>query len=194
AVAVDVAGRTLVAYDSDWNASGNNPDGNIEVWITGGVFAPPQSSMFCNTPNLAIPDPNGAGVTDVISVATPGTLVDLNVSVIIEHTFVGDLRVDLRHVDTGTNARLIARPGRPPGAGCSGDDIDATLDDEATMAVENECVTPGPVAIAGTFSPNQALSRFDGEDLSGDWELRVSDVANGDAGTFVEWCLIPSTP
>jgi hypothetical protein len=187
-------GRTLVAYQSDGDTSGNNPDANLELWVAGGAFDPPTRSVLCSAPNLPIPDESSVGAADVITVSDTGTLVDVDVRVRVEHTFVGDLRVDFSHIDTGTTTRLVARPGRPPGAGCSGDDVDATLDDEAPDSVEGECVTPGPIAINGTFSPNQALSRFDGEDLSGDWELRVSDRGRNDVGTFLEWCLIPSTP
>jgi hypothetical protein len=186
--------RPLVAFVSNGDFAGSNPDANTEIFVTGATFAPPDRAIFCSTPNLAIPDRNGAGVTDVITVPTPGTLVDLDISIRIEHTFVGDLRAVLRHVDTDTTVRLFHRPGRPPGAGCSGDDIEATLDDEAASPVDDECVRPGPIAIEGSFVPDNALSGFDGEDLSGDWELRVSDRARGDLGTFVEWCLIPSTP
>jgi Tol biopolymer transport system component len=186
--------RALVAFQSDGDFSGTNPDRNLEVWVSGGAFDPPTPGVYCSAPNLPIPDDSTVGASDAITVSDTGPLVDVDVWVSVEHPFVGDLRVDFRHVDTGTTARLVARPGRPPGPGCSGDDIDATLDDEATTTVEDQCVTPGPIAINGTFSPNQSLRRFDGEDLSGDWELRVSDRGRNDVGTFLEWCLIPSTP
>ena len=123
-----------------------------------------------------------------------GTIVDLDVSVRIEHPFVSDIRVILRHVPTGTQARLLDRIGRPPGAGCSGDDIDATLDDAAATDIDDECVLPGPISIQGTFRPDQALARFNGEDMSGDWQLRVSDRSRNNVCTLVEWCMIPATP
>jgi Tol biopolymer transport system component len=192
AVAVS-ANRPLVTFLSNGDFSGNNPDANVEIWATGTNFEALAAAVFCSTPDLAIPDRNSVGVTDVISVPVSGTLADLDVSVRIEHTFVGDLRVRLRHVDTGTTANIIDRPGRPPGAGCSGDDIDATLDDEAASSVEDQCVRPGPIAIEGRFTPDKPLSRFDGEDLLGDWELQVSDRARSDLGTLIEWCLVPTT-
>jgi hypothetical protein len=182
-----------VVFWSNGDTSGNNPDVNSEIWTSGPTFDPPDISVLCSTPNLPIPDQNGAGVRDVIAVATPGMLVDVDVSLRIEHSRIGDLWIVLTHLDTGTSVRLIDRPARPPGAGCSGDDIDATLDDEAAAAAEDECVTPGPVSISGRFSPHRALSAFDGEDLAGDWELRVSDRRRSNMGTFVEWCLIPAT-
>lgn len=192
AVAI-ASGRPLVAFLSNGDFSGNNADANVEIWTTGAAFEQVATANFCSAPNLAIPDRNNGGVTDVISVPVSGTLTDLDVWVRIEHTFVGDLRVRLRHADTGTTGNVVDRPGRPPGAGCSGDDIDATLDDEASSSVEDECVRPGPIAIEGEFTPNRSLSRFDGEDLFGDWELQVSDRATRDLGTFIEWCLIPTT-
>ena len=164
----------------------------MEIWAGGAAFDPPDLPVFCSAPNLPIPDNTPSGVDDVITVGSAGLLTDLDLYVRIEHTWVGDLRVRLRHLDTGTTSTIINRPGRPPGAGCSGDDIDATLDDEAASPIEDECVTPGPIAIEGIFSPNQPLDRFDGEDVSGDWQLRVSDRAGFDIGTLLEWCLMPS--
>ena len=185
--------RPLVTFLSNGDFSGNNADGNVEIWTGGASFVLPAVSTFCRTPNLPIPDQNGGGVTDTMTVTTAGTLTDLNVYVRIEHTWVGDLVVRIRHVDDGVTRRIVDRPGRPPGSGCSGDDIDATLDDEGTAPVENQCDTVGPIAIEGTFLPNQTLSNFDGLALATDWELRVSDRAGGDIGTLLEWCLIPST-
>lgn len=189
--AVAVAGnRPLAAFVSNGDFSAGNADGNVEVWAGEAAFDPPDQRIYCSTPNLAIPDNNNQGVRDFLTVADTGVLLDLDVFLRIEHTFVGDLRVILRHVDTGVQRRMVNRPGAPPGFGCSGDDIEATLDDEAATSVEDECVTPGPVAIQGTFQPDRSLDVFDGLDLAGDWRLTVSDRAAGDTGTLVEWCLI----
>ncbi|MDX1523411.1 MAG: proprotein convertase P-domain-containing protein, partial [Anaerolineae bacterium] len=153
---------------------------------------------ICSTPNVPIPDFDNntdlpGVVTDTIAITGTGLITDLNVSISASHTWVGDLHFTLTHEDTGTGVTLIDRPGTPPGAfGCSGDDIEAILDDEASEPVENECVRPGPVAISGVFTPNESLAAFDGEDLSGLWHLTVADEAAVSQGTLVEWCLIPS--
>jgi hypothetical protein len=184
--------QVTVAFRSNGDFSGNNSDANPEIWIGGAMFDLPEVSVYCSAPGVAIPD---RGTTrDRITVTDAGPLVDLDVLVRIAHDYVGDLRIDVRHVDTGTRSMLINRPGRPPGFGCSGDDIEATLDDEATLPAEDQCVTPGPIAIEGTFTPAQPLSRFDGEDIAGEWELRVSDLSRRGSGSLVEWCLVPSTP
>ena len=187
------ANSPRVAFLSNGDTSGNNPELNAEIWISGPTFDPPDVSIYCSTPNVAIPDRNNQGITDTLTIVDTGIIVDLDVSVVIEHTLVGDLRVTLQHIGTGTQVHLIDRPGRPPGAGCTGDDIDATLDDEALSPLEDECVTPGPVAIDGTFTPRGALDAFDGIDLLGDWRITVSDRRGSNVGTFVEWCLIAAT-
>ena len=125
----------------------------------------------------------------VIDVDSPGVVSDLGVGVLITHTYVGDLRVTLTHVDTGTAVTIIDRPGAPATSfGCSGNNIDATLDDEATLLVEDQCRAAVP-AIFGSVKPNNALSAFDGEDLSGTWRLTVSDWATLDSGFLEAWSL-----
>ncbi|MFH1329670.1 MAG: proprotein convertase P-domain-containing protein [Actinomycetota bacterium] len=125
----------------------------------------------------------------VISVDGPGVITDLDVGVLITHTYVGDLRVTLTHVDTGTVVTIIHRPGVPATSfGCSGDNINATLDDEATLPVEDQCRTTSPT-ISGSVKPNNLLSAFDGENLGGTWRLTVTDWATLDHGFLEAWSL-----
>jgi subtilisin-like proprotein convertase family protein len=148
---------------------------------------------LCRTPNLAIPDNNATGVTDTLIVGTSGSLSDVNASVQINHTWVGDLIVTLTHVDTSKSAIIIDRPGRTvSGFGCSGDNINATLDDQASTPVENVCGSGSP-AIQGTFGPNNPLSVFNGDSIAGTWRLKVVDAEAGDVGTLLQWCLVPTT-
>jgi hypothetical protein len=184
------SGSPLVSFQATGNYTANNADGNSEIWRSTQALAPPDSFLHCSSPGAAIPDNDPGGVSDTLTIADTLTLQDLDVQIAITHTYVGDLVATLVHVDTGTSVVLVDRPGSPPGFGCSGDDIDATLDDDAAAAVEAQCVTPGPVAIEGRYVPNDALSSFAGEDLTGDWTLTVQDSAGGDVGTLVEWCLV----
>jgi uncharacterized repeat protein (TIGR01451 family) len=152
---------------------------------------------ICSTPNLSIPDAvadtQPGVVTDTISVAQSGVMTDLNVSIAATHDWVGDLSFTLTHLDTGNSVTLIDRPGTPPGEfGCSGDDIAATLDDEAAAPVEDVCNRPGPIAISGVFTPNNPLSLFDGENIAGTWQLTASDHAGLSTGKLGQWCLIPA--
>ncbi|MGB2694264.1 MAG: flexitail domain-containing putative surface protein [Dehalococcoidia bacterium] len=140
---------------------------------------------------FAIPDADYlTGIEDTIAVANASPILDLNLAVNISHTYVGDVIVILTHVDTGTSATLIHRPGSPAIIfGCGGDNIDATLDDEAAAPVEDECAGTVPT-IGGVLRPNEPLNRFDGESMAGTWKLTVCDVAVEDLGSLNGWSLI----
>lgn len=129
--------------------------------------------------------------TSDITVTGVGAVGDLNLGLVITHTWVGDLRVILTHVDTGSSVTIVDRPGsagRPDDFGCGYDDIDATLDDEASTSVEGQCRSTRP-AIYGPVRPTNPLSAFDGEDRAGTWRLRVLDEATEDDGFLESWAL-----
>ena len=150
----------------------------------------PTAPVFCNRPSAAIPDSNPAGIADTMNVVFAGTIADIDVSVEADHTWVGDLSLTLEHVGTTTSVPIFDRPGVPAsGFGCSSNDIDVILSDEAAAPVEDQCSPVAP-AIQGEFSPNSPLSAFDGESFSGNWQLTIADHASGDTGTLVEWCLL----
>jgi subtilisin-like proprotein convertase family protein len=159
--------------------------GNIFFDISDGNFLVGALSQ-CESPALPLMDPGS--VSDDMTITGGEDLADLNVTLDIDHSWVGDLIVTLEHIDTGTSVVMIDRPGIPASAqGCFNDDIRADLDDEATDPVEDECDTP--VAIEGTFIPNNPLSAFDGEDVDGTWRLTIEDEFGGDGGTLNMWCL-----
>ncbi len=179
---------------------------NIAAYLTGGAPTPTPTDTpsfptatprprYCNTPNAAIPDYQETPVPlhDFIIITETGTISDLDISVIVNHTWVGDIIMTLEHMDTGTVVTFIDRPGEPAGTnGCREDNIDATLDDDASDPVEDECSSVNPAAIYGTFFPNNFLSAFNSEDLYGIWRLSVTDNYYGDTGSLVEWCMIAS--
>jgi subtilisin family serine protease/subtilisin-like proprotein convertase family protein len=146
----------------------------------------------CQAPGLAIPDNSAIGISDTISFSGSASITDIDVSIQISHSWVGDLAINLTHADTGTEIVLVDRPGfAGSGAGCRHDDVDVTIDDEGTSPVEDACDSTPP-AIAGSLTPIQALSGFDTELLAGDWTLNVMDLNNTDTGSLDSWCLIPA--
>ncbi len=145
-------------------------------------------------PNAPLPD-NAPGVSDTITVPDSVTITDVDVVLQVTHTWVGDLCVTLTH--NLVTVRVIARPGLVPdtcnATGCCGcpenNYAGIILDDEGSGgAIENQCVfnlTSPP-----NYTPNEALSTFDGLDSAGDWTLTISDNAGLDLGTFDSWALI----
>jgi hypothetical protein len=124
------------------------------------------------------------------------TISDLRVTLQIDGTWIGDIATRLSHAGGASNVTIMDRPGVPAlGAfGCSGDDMDAILHDGAGGgSVENQCAAAVPT-IAGEFTPApDALAAFDGESLSGDWTLNVSDNAGADLHSLLNWCLAEGT-
>jgi uncharacterized repeat protein (TIGR01451 family) len=152
---------------------------------------------ICSNPNVLIPDAtqtNELGsITDTITVPQTATLSDLNVSLLADHTWVSDLSFTLTHVETGSSATLIDRPGLPPGTvGCSGDNIDAVLDDAALTPAEDACNLAPLPAISGVLTPSTPLAVFAGESIAGTWQLTASDHDAVTTGTLKQWCLIPA--
>ncbi len=150
------------------------------------------ADLTCSDPNLAF----GASpetVSDVISISgAGGSVSDLEVTLQIQHTWVGDIVAELEHNASGTTAVLIDRIGVPDisACGCDGDDIDVVLSDQGTSSVEDECAAVIP-AIGGILTPSpDPLSTFDNLDPNSDWTLTLTDaVPTFDDGTFVSWCI-----
>ena len=116
----------------------------------------------------------------------------MNVVLIADHTWIGDLGATLSH--NGINVTLLDRPGLPDISatlGCSNDDINTTLDDAAASPAEDACSSTPP-AMSGNLSPTGQLSDFNGANASGSWTLSIFDSVNQDTGTLRSWCLDPT--
>lgn len=170
-----------------WRVTAENACGT-EVSTT---FDFTTAALFCRAPGVAIPDGNAAGVDDTLTIAANGSVLDLDVLVKIDHTYVGDLKVALSH-NGGTALMMIDRPGEPPGFGCEHDDIDVRIDDEGTDGAVEAACNATPPAISGDRVGTAALSFFDGQALSGTWTLNAADFSGGDDGSLIEWCLVPT--
>ncbi|HHB90955.1 MAG TPA: hypothetical protein ENK60_06565 [Anaerolineae bacterium] len=177
-----------------WRVAAVNPCGS-GAWSA--VFSFTTENVICQSPNVYIPDSDTNGVSDTITLTDSTQLQDLDIQLDISHTYVGDLMVTLEHVDTGTTVTLIDRPGVPDSTyGCSGDNIDATIDDygpdgDAETMCNNNPAISGRVR-GGDPPSSTLLAAFNGESLAGDWIITVSDHAGADTGTLNQWCLVPN--
>lgn len=187
-----------LGYSASQGSSGSRSDGteafDLPPACTGPQPTPTATpgTISCTTYSSGdVPKnlPNGtSSISSVLNVSGSDDIVDLNVDVNMSHDWVGDVRMVLNH--SGTNVTIIDRPGVPASTyGCSNDDIVATLDDAASSPVENQCAGGSPT-INGTFSPNQALSAFNGTDANGTWTLNVYDhYTSADPGTLNSWSV-----
>ena len=164
---------------------------------------------------MAVPDNNPAGVNINMSVSGVGTsslssaatIADLNfrfdgtapsadplsTTVGLNHSFIGDIAVKLTS-PAGTTVTIMDRPGFPATAiGCGSHNLyNLTLDDDGGFPpVENQCSAGAAIPFpSGTFSPNNPLSAFNGQDPNGTWVVNVSDNEAGDVGSMRQFSLI----
>ncbi len=127
---------------------------------------------------LDIPDGPGGEVISTINVTDDYTVADIDVRVTITHTYTSDLQIYLRRTG-GQEVRLFFHRGG------AGDNItNCTFDDEAAQPI-----SAGTAPFTGSFRPEQQLSLFDGQDVTGNWMLVVQDDVGEDVGTIVSWTL-----
>lgn len=129
--------------------------------------------------------PDQATVTSTIVVPPgAGKIKDLDVTLAIAHTFVGDLDITLTHVPTGISVTLFTDIGGTDAG------LFVRLNDEAGTDI-GSADNPDGEYISGTFNPEgtAALSVFDGLDGSGEWQLTITDDANNDVGILYGWSL-----
>jgi len=148
-----------------------------------------ETVLYCDIQPIIIPDNQVTGVSSTISIDEPRFIADLDVRVNITHSWVGDLKITLNHLESGKSTNIIDRPGIPLSTfGCENDNIVTILDDEITLNVENKCAN-FPAAISGIYTPNETLESFTGIPLSGSWNLSISDNNPSDDGRLNDWCL-----
>lgn len=98
--------------------------------------------------------------------------MNLNVS----HTYINDLEVILISPN-GTQVKVIDNI-------CgSHDNILCNLDDESNTNL------PCPPTGNNTYRPSNLLSAFDGQNMNGDWTLRIIDSYSSDGGSLNGWGL-----
>jgi immune inhibitor A len=173
--ATPVSGWTF----SGWSGACSGT-GTCTVLVNGGKLV---IASFTNTPNSftstdipkSIPDNSGTGVSSTLTVSSGNcsSIADVNATMNISHTWVGDLLVQLTHNNSGRTAILFY------GSCGSNDNIIATFNDEAASTVQ---CPPN-----GTYQPYEPLSIFDGINGEGIWTLNVYDFALGDTGTLNSW-------
>ncbi|HZY42098.1 MAG TPA: Calx-beta domain-containing protein, partial [Anaerolineae bacterium] len=127
----------------------------------------------------AIPDYDPAGVNSSIVIAAPGAIGDVDARVVsVTHTWDSDLVFRLSH-SSGAQAYLINQRGSN-----SDNFVNTLLDDSAATPIVS-----GTAPFTGRFRPEEPLSAFNGQPLSGTWTLNLSDQATGDTGILNSWAL-----
>ena len=201
---------------------------NVRLFcITGIVGAAPwahsETTTFSVSPTpVALVDNGYTGtVGSMASVSLPiafsGTIQDVNVTVGINHTWIGDLVIKIRS-PSGTMVTLMSRPGvvetADDGTGTAGfgdsSDLSAsfpiTFDGSAASSAETMGSTLADSGVVCrddsrcSYTPNPGaaaagnLGSFNGQNCYGTWRLYVGDAGVGDTGTINQFSLTVVTP
>lgn len=172
----------LTVSDNVGGDTGDFVSGSLNVTTALGTTSVPINAAIPATPatpGLSIPDNSNAGVNHTINVPTTGTIESVRMDIAIDHTYIGNLRITLTSPN-GTTRRMMNRVINGTG-GCDEDNLSITFDDLALDAVQTQCGGGNP-SINGTYTPEQSLTNFIGEDQQGDWIINISDRAGGDIG------------
>lgn len=123
-----------------------------------------------------------------INVTDAGNLTSLEVGVVADHTWRGDLQVQLIS-PAGTNRTIIN------GVGGNADNLNVRLRDGATTISNG--VHPAVTSYANTSyvrGPSNPLSAFNGQSVTGIWTLRICDSAGQDTGSLRQFHLHMTVP
>lgn len=130
------------------------------------------------------------GVTETtFAVTGSGTISDLDLRIDdLEHSWLGDLTVELIHPNGTTRATIFERLG---GGGYNGTAISqAIFDSSASATLPTAGADPaGHPPITGRVRPEESLGVFNGLPVAGTWKLRITDGYPGDSGTLNRWGL-----
>jgi subtilisin-like proprotein convertase family protein len=156
------------------------------------------ADIFREEPNLAIPDSGAVAITDTLTASPTCPMNDVDIALEINHTWVGDLIIDITH--GATTVRLVDRPGRPPqgmNVGCGADlaCVRPVILDDDGGGIPIECAAPANCGTCfpnsqvpgASYLPNEALTAFDTADQAGEWIIGLSDNASLDVGTLCAW-------
>jgi subtilisin-like proprotein convertase family protein len=193
-VTVSVTDKHLEDQANDVSASARVTERlTVEVGLGGSAppsSGPAQQAQFKpgNVP-LPITD-HGTTRSTLTASGVTGSIVDVDLSLHIEHTYDRDLRISLEGPD-GTPVVLSNRRGS------SGDDFGTSC--SAQTAFDDGAATPiasGSAPFAGSYKPDSPLAAFNGKSgaaVNGSWTLVIEDLANRDTGTLVCWDMVIRT-
>jgi subtilisin family serine protease len=177
-----------VAYD-DANHNGTRDDGEaglpgVTVYFddndNGSLDT---STATVESVDVPVPIPEVGKVESGIKAGgIVGRILDVDVSLDIDHTYESDLKVFLV-APNGARVELFTAVG-DSSDGFKG----LVLDDESERGIGD-----APPPMTGRYRPEGKLSDLDGLDPNGTWKLEIEDTEINDAGTLNSWSLTIQT-
>ncbi|MBL0923654.1 MAG: DUF11 domain-containing protein [Sphingomonadaceae bacterium] len=143
-----------------------------------------------NTGNIVDSTTCATTVSRTFFVASSYVVSDVNLGILLSHTYRSDLRITLTSPDN-TTVQIMTNVGG------SADNLSVLFDDEAASAISGHTANDSTAAVPPyqrTFRPTQALTAFDGENAGGTWRMVICDSVAQDTGTFTRADLYITQP
>lgn len=169
-----------------------------QLWNVG-MDLPQARTVTVNAGGMPIPDCGGAPAVSATTVSPPncGQVYTLRVAVQISHPRVGDLTVQLRHLESNRTVTLMERIGAgasPPGcgacvpAGNTTTHVNVVFDDSAASPIQSQTTS---INTGLSYRPKESLEvgAFRGGQTCGTWQLIVTDCASGFVGSISGWTM-----
>lgn len=140
-------------------------------------------TTFANNTTMNIPDNNTQGINSTIQINNASTVQAseiISITVNIQHTYVGDLVLQLRAPDNSSIMLCNRRGG-------SGDNFTNTVFAMNGLMPISQ-VTNAHAPFTGTFIPEQSFTDLTGS-ANGTWTLNVSDRQSSDVGQLLSWSI-----
>ncbi|MGJ8537356.1 MAG: proprotein convertase P-domain-containing protein [Parasphingopyxis sp.] len=154
------------------------------------VAAHAQTTVYTNSTDGAVnetatPCSASGYLVRNFSVGTSYTVSDVDIGVLLAHSYRGDLLMYLQS-PSGTRVQIFT------GTGNGASNFNVRMDGSAGTSVTTH--TADDTATAGTtvppyqrsFAPANALSAFNGQNSQGTWRLEICDRYNQDSGNFYQ--------
>ena len=134
-----------------------------------------------------VPLPDLATAVSTLPVGIPGTVLEVQAAVRLDHTWLDDLDLKLRAPDGATTVLMppLLVFGQNLGRGDCGSTVEWTRFDDAAEAA----LTAGAAPFVGTFRPHEPLAGLTNRPLAGPWQLVITDTSAEDTGTLLCWEL-----
>ena len=137
---------------------------------------------YSSSPGSSIGPSANTTTTDTITIVDAGFVSDLNLHLDITHTWIGDLDISVTS-PAGTTVLVFDE-----------DQVNGNADDFTNTVFDDEGANPaisgtGAAPYTGSWEPENPLSAFDGESITGVWTLTILDNFNNDGGTLDSWSL-----
>ena len=174
-------------YDGDQDGVKDAGEAGIPGWIVyldannNGLRDVSSSATVASSTNVPLDILDLKTTQSQITVGNLGSVFDVQVTLDISHTYVGDLDVYLTS-PSGRRVELFTNVG-----GQYNDLNDITFSDDAARSITE--LNFNDLPYTGTWRPESNLSFLNGEDALGIWTLSVSDTVAGDQGTLNSWSL-----